>query len=118
MKSLAPALITPCIVYITTGSQAEAELISRTLVAERLAACCSVQANVESWYRWEGAIQHDEECLLVCKTSRERFNAVRDRVLELHSYDVPEIIAVPVVEGSQAYLRWLAESVDPSTPVE
>ena len=86
-------------------------MLAGTLVGERLAACCSVLSNVDSWYWWEGRVQHEEECLIFCKTSQELFDAVRTRVLELHSYDVPEIIMIPVIQGSQEYLKWMERSI-------
>jgi periplasmic divalent cation tolerance protein len=102
---------TPCLVYISTGSGSEAEAIAAALIEERLAACCSVLSNVHSFYRWENALQNDEECLLLCKTMAGRFEDLQNRVLELHSYDVPEIIMTPIAGGSPEYLQWLGESV-------
>ena len=98
---------TPGIVQITTPSQSEAEILAKILVEEGLAACCSVLDNVSSYYRWEGSLQHDEECLLLCKTSAENFPGLRDKVLGLHSYDVPEILFTPVTAGSESYLAWM-----------
>lgn len=111
MNAGTPGLFAPCIVHITAGSPEEAGLIAQTLVSERLAACCTILPRAESWYWWEGAVQHNDECLLQCKTSRERFASLRDRVMELHSYDVPEIVMIPIEEGSERYLRWMEESV-------
>jgi periplasmic divalent cation tolerance protein len=102
---------TPCLVYISTGSGSEAEAIAAALVEERLAACCSILSNVHSFYRWENALQNDEERLLLCKTVAGRFEELKNRVLELHSYDVPEIIMTPIAGGSPEYLKWLGESV-------
>ena len=82
------------------------------LVERRLAACVNeIGAPVRSVYRWKGKVETAEEFLLVIKTTKRRFAALRAAIVELHSYDVPEIIALPVVEGSRAYLDWIAGSV-------
>jgi periplasmic divalent cation tolerance protein len=98
-----------CVVYVTAGKPAEAEAIASALVEERLAACCSLVSPVRSIYRWEGKICREEETLLVIKTRRALFGALRDRVLALHSYDVPEIVMLPIAEGHEAYMRWLGD---------
>ena len=101
-----------CIVHITAGSLPEAQSIARTLVEERLAACCSVIPVAHSFYRWEGTLHHDEESLIICKTVEDVFPALERRVREMHSYDVPELIMTPVTGGSQEYLAWVSASVD------
>jgi periplasmic divalent cation tolerance protein len=101
-----------CLVHITAGSFPEAQSIARTLVEERLAACCSVIPGAHSYYRWEGKLQHDEECLIICKTVEDVFPALTSRVGELHSYELPEVIMMPVTGGSDEYLTWVAASVD------
>jgi periplasmic divalent cation tolerance protein len=95
------------VVLITTGSQEEANHIAEALVAEMLAACVNVVPGVTSVYRWEGKIQHDHEWLLIAKSRRDVLENLVLRVQALHSYDVPEIIALPLAGGSEAYLRWL-----------
>jgi periplasmic divalent cation tolerance protein len=100
------------LVLITCGSRKEARKISRALIERRLAACVSeVGAPVASTYRWKGEIEVAKEFLLLIKTSQKRFAAVREAVQKLHSYEVPEIIALPIMAGSRAYLDWIAESV-------
>jgi len=100
------------VVLVTCGTAGEAEQIARTLVEQRLAACVNlVQTPVRSIYRWQGKIETASEYLLVIKTSRERFNGLRQQVERLHSYDVPEVIAIPIVDGSPQYLRWVEESM-------
>lgn len=100
------------VVLVTCGSVKEARCIARALVTDRLAACVNVlQASVESVYRWKGKIESAKEFLLLVKTSRRRFGAVQAAVRRLHSYDLPEIIALPVERGSQGYLDWISESV-------
>jgi periplasmic divalent cation tolerance protein len=95
------------VVLMTAGSQDEAERIAQTLVADTLAACVNVVPGVISVYRWEGEIQQDQEWLLVAKSRREVLDDLTHRVQALHSYDVPEIIALPLIGGSEAYLRWI-----------
>ena len=95
------------VVLITAGSQEEADRIAHALVAEMLAACVNVLTGVTSVYRWEGEVQRDQEWLLVAKSTRQVLDDLVRRVQAIHSYDLPEIIALPVVGGSEAYLRWL-----------
>lgn len=93
-------------IQITCGSVDEAQRIADALVERRLAACVQ-QLSIRSTYRWDGAIQHDDETLLLAKTRAARFDDVASLVAELHSYDVPAITAVPVVAGSDDYLEWI-----------
>lgn len=95
------------IVFMTAASRDEARMIARALVEEGLAACCNLVGDVESIYRWEGAVETARETLAIIKTTGERFDAVKRRIEELHSYDLPEIIAMPVVAGSEKYLAWV-----------
>jgi periplasmic divalent cation tolerance protein len=95
------------VVLVTTPSPERAAEIARAVVEERLAACGNVLPGLRSIYRWEGKVQDDAEALLVLKTTRARFEALRDRVLALHPYEVPEVIALPVEAGSARYLAWI-----------
>jgi len=100
------------VVLVTCASAKEARRIARALVEVRLAACGNVlEASVRSIYRWKGKVESAKECLLIIKTTRRRFAALEKMVKRLHSYDVPEIIAVPIAAGAQAYLNWIDESV-------
>jgi periplasmic divalent cation tolerance protein len=100
------------VVLVTCGSRAEARKIARLLVKAKLAACANlVSAPVESIYRWKGKVESAREFLLVIKTTRARFPALREAVVKAHSYDVPEIIALPIVAGYEKYLAWIADSV-------
>jgi periplasmic divalent cation tolerance protein len=100
------------LVLVTCGSQKEARKIARALVGQRLAACVSqIGVPLASTFRWKGKVESAKEFLLLIKTSRRRFAAVRDVVRELHSYQVPEIIALPIAAGSRAYLDWIAVSL-------
>ena len=95
------------VVLVTAPTAEKAAEIARVVVEERLAACGNVVPGLRSIYRWEGRIQDDAEALLVLKTTRARFDALRDRVLALHPYEVPEVIALPVEAGSARYLAWI-----------
>jgi periplasmic divalent cation tolerance protein len=99
------------VVLVTAGSSEEAECIARTLVEEGLVACVNLVPGIRSIYRWQGKVADDGEILLVAKTRRDSFAALERRVRELHSYDVPEVLALAVVDGSAGYLHWLAEAV-------
>jgi periplasmic divalent cation tolerance protein len=96
------------VVLVTTPTPERAAEIARAVVEERLAACGNVVPGLRSIYRWEGKLQDDSEALLVLKTTRARFDALRDRVLALHPYEVPEVIALPIEAGSAKYLAWIA----------
>ncbi len=103
------------VVLVTCASAGQARKIARALVAARLAACGNVfEAPVRSIYRWKGRVELAKEFLLVLKTSRRRFAAVERAVRELHAYEVPEIIAVPIAVGSRNYMKWISESVKPA----
>lgn len=95
------------VVLITTGSQEEAERIAGALVSEMLAACVNLIPGVTSIYRWEGEVQRAQEWLLVAKSRSDVLNQLTRRVQALHSYEVPEIIALSLSGGSEAYLRWI-----------
>lgn len=100
------------VVLVTCGSVGEARKIGRALVEERLAACVNIsQSPIESIYRWKGRVDTAPEFLMTIKTVTERFSALEERIKKLHSYDVPEIIALPVAKGSRQYLSWLTDSV-------
>ncbi len=102
------------VVLVTCGSRGEAHVIARRVVTLYLAACVNVfESPLNSVYRWKGKVRHAREFLLLIKTSRRRLAALRTEVQRLHSYDVPEFIALPVVSGSPAYLRWLDDSLRP-----
>ena len=98
------------LVLTTLPADAEAAAFARTLVTERLAACVNLLAPMESVYEWEGEMQRDTERQLIMKTVRSRVDALWHRVRELHPYDVPEFVVLPIVDGNDAYLRWLAQS--------
>src|SRR5919198_179482 len=97
--------------YVTAGSPGEGERLAQALVEEQLAACVNRIAPVQSVYRWQGKVEQSEEQLLIIKTAKSQFAALEKRIRELHSYSVPEIVALPVIDGSDDYLQWLAEQI-------
>ena len=98
------------VVFVTVPSEAEAARIGRVLVEERLAACANITGQIRSIYRWQGAIEDDAEFLMILKTSQASLDALIARANELHSYDVPEVIALPIQRGHPPYLDWIAEN--------
>jgi periplasmic divalent cation tolerance protein len=98
------------VVLITVASREEAERIARRLVEDRLAACVNIVPQVRSLFIWQGKFSQEDELLLVAKSRRARFQELTTAVKELHSYSVPEIIALPILAGSADYLGWVAES--------
>ncbi len=99
----------PMVAFVTAASTDEATRIAQALVEKRLAACVNIVAPVVSVYRWEGRVQQDAEVLLVIKTTDARLPDLIQRVKALHSYQVPEVIALPIADGSPDYLRWLLD---------
>ena len=98
------------VVYITASGENARDLAS-ALVREKLAACVNRIPGVESTYTWEGRVERDTEDLLIVKTRTDLFDRLKQRVQELHDYDVPEIVGVPIVQGSESYLEWMTASV-------
>jgi len=98
------------VVLVTCGSEEEALKIANTLVEDHLAACVNLVSPIRSIYRWEGKIWDEKEWLLVIKTQKQRFGEVEKKVKSLHSYSVPEIISLPIIEGSTSYLNWIKEN--------
>ena len=99
------------VVFSTAASEDEARKISSHLVEHQLAACVNIVPQIQSVYRWQGKMESSREWLLLIKTTANRFAAVRDAIRELHSYDLPECIAIEITDGSPAYLKWIADSV-------
>ena len=100
-----------CVVLVTFPAEEPAVACARALVDEGLAACVNIIARVRSIYRWKGAVSDENEILCVIKTTRERFEALRARVVTMHPYEVPEVIALGVEAGHEPYLDWLAGAV-------
>lgn len=99
------------IVLSTAGSEDEARKIARYLVENNLAACVNVVPKIVSIYRWQEKVETSHECLLLIKTTAKKFAGVRDAIRELHSYELPECVAISIEDGSREYLDWLANSV-------
>src|SRR4029077_6209240 len=95
------------VVLSSCASAAEAERIARSLVEKRLAACVNILPGVRSIYHWQGAIEDSQETMLVIKSNRELFHDLQAEIGKLHSYEVPEAIAIPLVDGSENYLAWM-----------
>ena len=106
------------VVFSTCSSREEADRIAYQLVDRHLAACVSVVPGVGSVYRWQGAVERAEECLLIVKTSRSVFERLRARIEQLHSYSTPEIVALPIVDGAEAYLNWMTGELEPASASE
>ena len=98
------------VVITTVALHDRAKTIAQTLVEEKLAACVNISAPVESVYWWEGKVDHSLEYVLMMKTTASRVDALRERLVELHPYEVPEFVVLPIEGGSEAYLKWIRES--------
>lgn len=97
------------IVLITASTEDEAARLARAVVEERLAGCVNIVKGIRSIYSWEGKVEDEPEVLMIVKTRKELFERLSERVRKLHGYTVPEIVALPIVEGSADYLNWLGE---------
>jgi periplasmic divalent cation tolerance protein len=106
------------VILSTCATEEEAERLARLLVEDRLAACVSVIPRMRSFYRWKGAIESAGECLLLIKSSRELFDSVRARLEAAHSYEVSELLALPVIEGAANYMNWLDTNLGGGTEGE
>lgn len=99
-----------CVVMVTASSRSEAEAIAVTLVEEKLAACVSL-VPIHSIYSWQGKVNFEDEYQLLIKTKLHHFDKLSEKIKTIHSYEVPEIMAVPIIAGSQTYLNWISETV-------
>jgi periplasmic divalent cation tolerance protein len=97
------------LVYVTVADISEAERIARTSVEERLAACANVMGGIHSFYRWEGKVCDGEEAALILKTTENRREALQERIKQLHSYECPCIVFLPVSDGNPDFLKWVAD---------
>jgi periplasmic divalent cation tolerance protein len=97
------------VVFITTKDEQEAETIAQLLLDRHLIACCNMVSDVRSMFRWQGALESEDECLMILKTRSSLLNEVVEAVKSAHSYEVPEIIAIPVIGGNQEYLKWIGD---------
>jgi periplasmic divalent cation tolerance protein len=101
-------------VYVTASSVEEAEMIGSAMVRERLAACANIIPEIVSIYRWEGKVEKDRETLMFLKTKKEKVPELVKRIKELHSYEVPAILTLHILDGNMDYLRWVDEETGPS----
>jgi periplasmic divalent cation tolerance protein len=101
------------VVLCTCDSEEEAARLARHLVDQRVAACVNILPAVRSVYRWKGAIEDAPEWMLTIKTRRDRFAALKAEIEKIHSYETPEIVALPIVDGAEAYLAWIDKELDP-----
>ena len=99
------------LVLVTVPNEETATKLAEALVGEQLAACVNVLDGVRSIYRWKGAVERDDELLCICKTTRDGFEKLRARVVELHPYEVPEVVALPIEAAHAPYLAWITASV-------
>lgn len=100
------------VMVTTVGDEEQGNLIARELVGRRQAACVNMVSGVKSFYRWQGKICHDGEFLLIIKTMTSEFDAVTRTIQELHSYELPEILAFDIAKGEPGFLEWIAHSLD------
>jgi periplasmic divalent cation tolerance protein len=100
------------VILVTAGSLRESKKIARHLVEQRLAACVNILPPIQSLYRWKGKLNEDREFLMLIKSSRELFEEIKATILTLHSYTTPEIICLPIVDGSADYLQWITDSIE------
>ena len=103
----------PIVVFLTAASGEEATRLADLIIGAHLAACVQILPEMESVYRWQGQVERQSEILLIVKTTTGKFAELEREVRALHSYETPEIVAIPIVTGSQPYLDWLSESVKP-----
>jgi len=99
-----------CAVFTTTSSLEEAKKIAHNLVESKLAACVNITPKVVSVYEWQDKINEEEECILLIKTRKELFDAVKERILSIHSYELPEIIMLSIKDGHNEYLEWIEKN--------
>ncbi len=98
-------------IYMTAGSKDEARKIGKALVISRLAACVNILDNMNSFYMWQGKVQDDTEIVMIAKTTEDRVPELVEKVKSLHSYDCPCIVSIPILDGNQAFLDWIADEV-------
>ena len=106
------------VILVTAASKKECRTIARHLVKNKLAACVNIAPQIESIYRWEGKIADETEFQLFIKSTRELFPEIKAAISKLHSYRTPEIICLPIIEGSRNYLQWVGDSVKQAGPIE
>ena len=101
------------LVYVSCADKAEAEKIASAVLDERLAACANVVDGMESMYWWKGKLEKARECILIFKSEQRLFERLNGKILDLHSYETPCVVALPIIRGNRAYLDWISASVTP-----
>jgi periplasmic divalent cation tolerance protein len=111
------AMTDKIVVLCSCAGEDEARRISEAIIELHLAACVTIVPNVQSVYRWRGAVERSQEFLLIIKSSRESFERLQAEIVRLHSYEVPEVLALPVVDGAASYLQWMTQELkqEPTT---
>ncbi len=104
----------PIVVFVTTSSEEEAATLGKMLVGQRLVACANILPKLKSIFQWEGKVSEEEECLMILKTVKPLLRALEKAIVAQHSYDVPEIIALPIVDGLDSYLSWVRDATSPT----
>lgn len=99
------------IIFVTVPDQKEGRRISKEILTSRLAACVNIIPGIQSMYQWKGKIVQEKEAMLVLKTTRSRYRKLEQKIKQLHSYEVPEVIAIPIIYGSPQYIEWVAKEV-------
>jgi periplasmic divalent cation tolerance protein len=115
MFSVGGDAMSAMLVYITTGSEEEARLVAGTLIGEKLAACANIYPGITSVYEWKGEVQHDQEVVVIAKTTEAGFESLRKRVCEVHSYECPCVVGVRVEQGHAPFLQWIEDEVAGAT---
>ena len=106
------------VIMVTAASRRECRRIARRLIEEKLAACVNITQPIQSIYRWEGKIDQSREFLMLIKTTRNLFPQIKTEISLIHSYHTPEIICLPIIDGSPNYLQWISDSVRPADKAE
>lgn len=106
------------VVLVTAANRRECLKIAKHLVEAKLAACVNITPGIESVYRWEGKLTRDREYLMLIKSTRALFSEIKHEISRIHSYHTPEIVCLPIIEGSRNYLQWVSDSVKPPSAPE
>jgi periplasmic divalent cation tolerance protein len=106
------------VILVTAASRRECKKIAKHLVEVKLAACVNITQGVESIYHWEGKIADDKEYLMLIKSTRELFPEIKHAISQIHTYHTPEIICLPIIDGSRNYLQWISDSVKQPAPAD
>ena len=101
------------VIFCTVSPKEEAKNIAKAIIEKKLAACANIIEGITSIYEWEGEICTEEECLMIIKTKKKIFSRIKEEIVSLHPYEVPEIISLPITEGLESYLSWVDKNTNP-----